>query len=521
MNSGKTKMRSDLHTESPHPRENRGPYQAKQRKLTPEQYCRSRQHEYSPTPSDDFTGDDRYDDEPGEIDGSRDCATPTVSLQESDVRKYIRDDRKSLKEETANRSKGDCKPFSVEVNEHGQVKSGKFGKEKFYDYLKHTSLRLLDMTKLNARDDAAILNVKCQLDEKFEYIGETPIDMDWFATEATRVVRQARNKLHKQWVDAGSVRTSLCPDGIELAQWHKLIDYWRTPDFLKKSNSMKDARKCVKAVNPTGRSGHSGLLENMKRKRGSSPPLNEVQELLSARKNQQMERKEASISPTQKHSMGNNPSLAPQSTDAEGRDTLQASCLEGLSVSPEISSATRKLQDSLLREHELLKDQQADIKAEQVAIHATVNALGEKMNQMMAILMKNNSSDQDKGTPDRGRSPAVMPQDLSKISKDSATSRSPLHVGDELELRQVSDGRATVAYAKLMGLAGKGTYHTTEISPGFASVMILDIFSPDEPLPVPNKNDDPSQILLSDAAGSVILWPEKKNQKTKYETDRC
>ncbi|KAL3692931.1 hypothetical protein R1sor_006582 [Riccia sorocarpa] len=266
-----------------------------------------------------------------------------------DTRKFREKDRRFAREQVGNNtsltSGGKC--YVVYPDKDGQIVGGCVGKEKFMECLKQLCQRLLDVSLLKLKDQLQprIDMVRRQMDEKFDY-RDHQLDTSWFVNELGVVLKRIRSELHTMWKKGGSSRDAPAPPGIEIDQWHMLIDYWMSENFLKLSMRMKDNRKKVQIGNLTGWSGKTGLLANL------------------------------------------------------------------------------------------------------------------------------------------------------------------FEVGDEVQLREVKNGRIILGVGRIMGLAGKSTFHSQIIQPGYANILVIKVFAPDAPLVVPNLDDDPPQRVLSDAVGSSVLWPE-------------
>ncbi|KAL3675550.1 hypothetical protein R1sor_025498 [Riccia sorocarpa] len=140
-----------------------------------------------------------------------------------------------------------------------------------------------------------------------------------------------------------------------------------------------------------------------------------------------------------------------------------------------------------------MKQEQFTIKKEQMELNKGLLTLNSKMDDLMTILLGEKKSD--------------LPSHLKK-KEDVSALKMAFEVGDEVELREVKNGRIILGVGRIMGLAGKSTFHSQKIQPGYANILVIKVFAPDAPLVVPNLDDDPPQRVLSDAVGSSVLWPE-------------
>ncbi|KAL3698154.1 hypothetical protein R1sor_012230 [Riccia sorocarpa] len=348
------------------------------------------------------------------------------------TRRFRREDTK-----LSSRPEAGEKEYVVEVDEDGHVTGGCLGKDKYLDMLKQLCLRILDLSELKTKDQIRIQMVKRQLDDKFEYRGRD-VCMIWFVSEVGLVLRRARSDLHSTWVKLGEQRDSPVPHGIATEQWHRLIDYWLSPSFIKKSQQMKECRSAVKNVNITGRAGTAGLLANMKRKRGSTPPLNEVQNEIAIRKSkQQLKSKTPGVSSVHADNL---PDEGLRTSQAEsekdffaGGSGFQTSAFDsavssGQNTTPEIKTFAENLkqeQEALQAEQQELKEGQKEIQKDQSGIKQKLLELDSKIDKLVKVVMNMSEEISPKGVSLQTETHNNIGEDFSRASKDSANSRSP------------------------------------------------------------------------------------------------
>ncbi|KAL3693276.1 hypothetical protein R1sor_006927 [Riccia sorocarpa] len=353
-----------------------------------------------------------------------------------DTRKFTEEDRRFAQEQVGNNtsltSGGKC--YVVYPDKDGQIVGGCVGKEKFMECSKQLCQRLLDVSLLKLKDQLQprIDMVRKQMDEKFDY-RDHQLDTSWFVNELGVVLKRIRSELHTMWKKGGSSRDAPAPPGIEIDQWHRLIDYWMSENFRKLSMRMKDNRKKVQIGNLTGRLGKTGLLAN----------------------------------------------LTPVSATEEVKKTNR----------PDLYNSLVYLKTT----QNEMKQEQFTIKKEQMELNKGLLTLNSKMDDLMTILLGEKKSD--------------LPSHLKK-KEDVSALKMAFEVGDGVELREVKNGRIILGVGRIMGLAGKSTFHSQTIQPGYANILVIKVFAPDAPLVVPNLDDDLPQRVLSDAVGSSVLWPE-------------
>ena len=63
-----------------------------------------------------------------------------------------------------------------------------------------------------------------------------------------------------------------------------------------------------------------------------------------------------------------------------------------------------------------------------------------------------------------------------------------------------------MAIAKIISLPGSGQLHNRMQPEGFYKVAVEKVILGESPLMVPNKDDDPEQLIVRDVEGTMTAW---------------
>ena len=157
--------------------------------------------------------------------------------------------------EMEKRIKADKKSFAVEVKDDGKIDSGCVGHEKWKEYLRSYTPRLLAMSEYNIKKQQNdLIMLRELMFSKFEFVDNEVTNVS-FQQMACQWMRQTRSR----WKQTFATRIN-APQNVKETDWEALRARWLEPESQTTSEKMTEVQRKVINNTKVGRQGISGTI---------------------------------------------------------------------------------------------------------------------------------------------------------------------------------------------------------------------------------------------------------------------